>query len=178
MLILFVSFNSLFLRDKKINLSDETNFKKWIGEIFEIKQDAFLYKLHKDQNFHLGISKGETWLPESTEEYLDDFKRWQSSPNYVWNEERFLAIHLLTSGTRFKITGIFQFERPLVGDYLAIEIVILDGPYKGHNAHAQGLFNYKVEPYEIIGPKEESLYQVENHSYSRICFHQDWSPPS
>jgi hypothetical protein len=157
--IFFTSIDYFFLREKKVDLSNEPDFKKWVGITYEIKQDAFLYKQHDSLNFHLGMSQEKTWLPVDTEDYLSDFNRWKSIPNYVWHKERFQAIHLLILGTQFKITGIFRFERPLVGDYLAIEIVILDGPYEGHNAQAQALFSYNVEPYEIIEPKA-SLYQV------------------
>ncbi len=157
--VFFVAIDYFFLREKKVDLSDKTDFKKLIGATFEMKQDTFLYKQYEDQNFHLGISQEKTWLPENTEEYLNDLKRGESTPNYVWHQERFQAIHLLPPGTQFRITGIFRFEKPLVGDYLAIEIVILNGPYEGRHAQAQGLFNYNVEPYEVIGPNA-SLYQV------------------
>lgn len=150
-LILLAYF--IFLSEKDINLAKDPAIKKWINVEFEIQNGIYICKnkYDKQATYHLEPPNTDNF-PPSIEEFLNDPEKWDYFSN-SWYRPIF-------PGIKLKIVKIIKHVTPVVGTYLIVETVILDGEYKNFKASIEGLFEYNHSSYQIFGPKENFLRQL------------------
>lgn len=150
-LILLVYF--IFLSEKDVNLAKDPSIKKWINAEFEIQNGIYICKNKYDVHATYHIESPNTDnFPPSTEEFLIDPEKWDYFPN-SWYRPIF-------PGIKLKITKIIKHITPAVGTYLIVEAVVLNGEYKNFKASIEDLFEYNHSSYQIFGPKENFLRQL------------------
>src|ERR1700722_86518 len=150
-LILLVYF--IFLSEKDVNLAKDPLIKKWIGSEFEIQNGIYIckYKYDKRASHHLEPPNTGNF-PPSTEAFLIDPEKWAYFSN-SWYRPIF-------PGTKLKITQIIKHVTPAVGTYLIVKAVILSDEYKNFKVSIESLFEYDHFSYQIFGPKENFLRQL------------------
>ncbi len=145
LLAIILSFYFLFLSESIVDLKNEPHIKDWIGKKFIINQGVFIYQFYREKkNKYFIESLPNGVIPPSTlQEFLENSEKWDYF-NSSWRRP-------LMTGTEFKITKIYLHRVPLVGSFIIIEAVLLNGDYKNQKVLADFLFKYKNEPYSITG---------------------------
>lgn len=166
LIVFIVAFWFIFLSDRQIDLKNDEAIKKWIGKEFQVKEGVFLYKCSDSKKLNIDIPGRNSGIPASIEAYYEDTKAWPSRDRNSHKtgqrgSTHFSWIEPLVGGTHLRISRIYRFIRPAVGDILIIEVEILDGPCKGYYAGAEYLFHYEdISECKIFGPKEEILFAL------------------
>ncbi len=144
-LALIFGFYFLFLSESTIDLKNEPNIKVWVGKKFTIKQGVFIYQFYREKKNRYYIESLPNYVipPLTLQEFLENSERWDFF-NSSWRRP-------LMPGTEFKITKIYLHRVPLVGRFIIIEAILLNGDYKNQKVLADFLFKYKNEPYSITG---------------------------
>jgi hypothetical protein len=145
LLALVFGFYFLFLSESNIDLKNQPNIKDWIGKTFILNQGVFIYQFsdEKQNRYYLGSLPKDVIPPSTLEDFLENSEKWDYF-NSSWRRP-------LMPGTEFKITRIYLNKAPLVGRFIIIEALLLNGDYKNQKVLADFLFKYKNEPYSITG---------------------------
>ncbi len=142
---LIFSLYFLFLSESTMDLKNEPNIKDWIGKKFTINQGVFIYQFYREKKnrYYIESLPNNVIAPSTLQEFLENSEKWDFF-NSSWRRP-------LMPGTEFKITKIYLHRVPLVGRFIIIEAVLLNGDYKNQKVLADFLFKYKNDPYSITG---------------------------